>query len=55
MPVVVVEGATPSETRAELESLTRERAFELISLPYMVKPNEARNLGVGRDDERATS
>lgn len=46
VPVVVVEGATPPETRAELHSLARERPFELVSLPYMVKPNEARNIGV---------
>jgi glycosyltransferase involved in cell wall biosynthesis len=46
VPVVVVEGASPTETRAELASLARERPFELVSLPYMVKPNEARNIGV---------
>src|SRR5881409_1537679 len=46
--VVVVEGGTPGETRAELEALARERPFELVSLPYMVKPNEARNRGVAR-------
>src|ERR687892_2057106 len=46
--VVVVEGATPDETRSELERLSAERPFDLVSLPYMVKPNEARNLGVAR-------
>jgi GT2 family glycosyltransferase len=46
VPVFVVEGATPSETRSELRELARERAFELVSLPYMVKPNEARNIGI---------
>ena len=46
VPVVVVEGGTPEATRAELDALSRERPFRLISLPYMVKPNEARNLGV---------
>jgi GT2 family glycosyltransferase len=46
VPVVVVEGATPPATRSELQDLARERPFELVSLPYMVKPNEARNLGV---------
>ena len=46
--VVVVEGGTPAETRAELESLASVRSFDLVSLPYMVKPNEARNLGVAR-------
>lgn len=46
--VVVVEGATPPGTREELRSLARERPFELISLPYMVKPNEARNVGVAK-------
>lgn len=44
--VVVVEGGTPPETRAELTRLVAERPFDLISLPYMVKPNEARNRGV---------
>jgi GT2 family glycosyltransferase len=46
VPVVVVEGGTPEATRAELDALSRERPFRLVSLPYMVKPNEARNLGV---------
>jgi GT2 family glycosyltransferase len=46
VPVVVVEGGTPEETRAELRALAEERPFQLISLPYMVKPNEARNRGV---------
>jgi GT2 family glycosyltransferase len=46
VPVVVVEGATPPATRAELAALARERPFELVSLPYMVKPNEARNRAV---------
>lgn len=46
--VVVVEGGGPVETREELASLAQERPFELISLPYMVKPNEARNLGIAR-------
>ncbi len=48
VPVVVVEGATPPETREELQSLAGERSFELVSLPYMVKPNEARNIGVAK-------
>jgi glycosyltransferase involved in cell wall biosynthesis len=46
VPVVVVEGASPAATRAELAVLLRERPFELVSFPYMVKPNEARNIGV---------
>ena len=46
VPVVVVEGATPPATRAELASLAGERPFDLVSLPSMVKPNEARNMGV---------
>lgn len=46
--VVVVEGATPDETRAELRQLAAERPFDLVSIPYMVKPTEARNLGVAR-------
>ena len=48
VPVVVVEGGTPAATRQELEGLLRERPFDLVSLPFMVKPNEARNLGVAR-------
>lgn len=46
VPVVVVEGATPDDTRAALRALAEHRPFTLISLPYMVKPNEARNRGV---------
>jgi GT2 family glycosyltransferase len=46
--VVVVEGGTPDETRAELRRLATDRPFDLVSLPYMVKSNEARNLGVTR-------
>jgi GT2 family glycosyltransferase len=46
VPVVVVEGASPAATRSELALLARERSFRLVSLPYMVKPNEARNIGV---------
>lgn len=45
-PVVVVEGGTPAATLAELVALAEERPYQLISLPYMVKPNEARNRGV---------
>ncbi len=48
VPVVVVEGGTPDETRIELQALARERPFELVSLPYMVKPNEARNIGIAK-------
>ncbi len=33
-------------TRTELAALARERPFRLVSVPYMVKPNEARNRGV---------
>jgi GT2 family glycosyltransferase len=50
VPIVVVEGGTPDATRRELVALQGERPFELISLGYMVKPNEARNLGVARTD-----
>jgi GT2 family glycosyltransferase len=46
--VVVVEGGTPDATRAELRQLAAERPFDLVSLPYMMKPNEARNRGVAR-------
>ncbi len=46
VPVVVVEGATPEPLREELRVLGRERPFQLISLPYMVRPNEARNIGL---------
>jgi len=48
VPVVVVEGGSPPNVRAELEHLADDRPFELVSLPFMVKPNEARNIGVGR-------
>jgi len=46
VPVVVVEGASPERTRSALVALARERPFTLLSLPYMLKPNEARNRGV---------
>lgn len=46
VPVVVVEGATPELIRAELRQLAEQRPFKLISFPYMIKPNEARNIGV---------
>jgi glycosyltransferase involved in cell wall biosynthesis len=46
VPVVVVEGATPADTRAELHELARQRPFQLLFLPYMIKPNEARNRGI---------
>ena len=45
-PVLVVEGGTPAETRAKHEALRRHRPFRLVSLPYMLKPNESRNIGV---------
>jgi GT2 family glycosyltransferase len=45
VPVVVVEGGTPAATREELQALSRERPYTLVSLPYMLKPNEARNRG----------
>jgi GT2 family glycosyltransferase len=48
LPVVVVEGASPESVRDELRALRGERPFELVSLPYMVKPNEARNIGIQR-------
>ena len=46
VPVVVVEGASPEGTRSALVALARARPFTLLSLPYMLKPNEARNRGV---------
>ncbi|NRB19444.1 MAG: glycosyltransferase [Rhodobacteraceae bacterium] len=45
-PVIVVEGATPPDIRVELEDLQKRRPFTLVSLPYPVTPNEARNRGV---------
>jgi GT2 family glycosyltransferase len=46
VPVVAVEGATPEPIRAELRQLAEERPYKLVSLPYMIKPNEARNTGI---------
>jgi len=46
VPVIVVEGGTPEEVRAELRALAAQRPFRHISLPYMMKPNEARNIGL---------
>ena len=48
VPVVVVEGGSPDEIRAALRELAAERPFDLVSLPYMVTSNEARNLGIAR-------
>lgn len=45
-PVIVVEGATPDDIRAEMAEIARTRPFEHISLPYPVTPNVARNIGV---------
>ena len=45
IPVVVVEGATPAPVRRKLEQLRQQRPFEHVALPYMVTPNEARNIG----------
>lgn len=44
--MVVVDGGTPEHIRDEVKALQAERPFKLISFPYMVKPCEARNIGV---------
>lgn len=44
-PVIVVEGATPKDIRAEMAEIARERPFEHIALPYPLLPNTARNIG----------
>ncbi len=44
-PVVVVEGASPDNIVSDLKQLQKTRHFELISRPFMVTPNEARNIG----------
>ena len=43
--VIVVEGATPHDIRAEMADIARERPFEHIVLPYPLLPNAARNIG----------
>lgn len=45
VPVIVVEGASSPSLRQELAALKKQRDFEHISLPYLVTPNEARNIG----------
>ncbi|OOZ40609.1 hypothetical protein BOW53_07085 [Solemya pervernicosa gill symbiont] len=45
VPVIVVEGVTPTEIRAEIKALQSERPFKHIALSYPVTPNEARNIG----------
>ena len=44
-PVVVVEGASPDRIVSDLKRLQKVRHFELISRPFMVTPNESRNIG----------
>jgi len=43
--VIVVEGGSPDSVRKELKSLQSTRPFEWLDLPYMLLPNEARNIG----------
>jgi glycosyltransferase involved in cell wall biosynthesis len=46
VPVIVVEGSTPLTIRQRLRKLRDVRPFVLVSLDYMVTPNEARNIGM---------
>jgi len=48
VPVIVVEGGSPGRVRADLKALQAKRPFEVISRPYMITPNEARNIGARR-------
>ncbi len=48
VPVIVVEGGSPQSILMNLKKLQVTRPFEIISLPYMVLPQEARNLGFER-------
>ena len=47
-PVIVVEGATPSDIRDELNEIKAARPFEHIALPYPLLPNAARNIGAAK-------
>lgn len=48
--LVYVDGGSPLEIRAYLEKASREHRFSLIRTDYILTPNEARNLGVGKVD-----
>lgn len=48
VPVIVVEGRSPTHVRESLDAMRRERHFEWISLPWLITPQEARNIGFDR-------
>lgn len=45
VPIIVVEGGSSAFVKDEIAKLQKKRPFKHISLPYPVKPNEARNIG----------
>lgn len=48
VPVVVVEGGSPSWIRRRLHKLQKTRYFELVSFDHVIIPNEARNIGAAK-------
>lgn len=46
VPVIVVEGGSPRDVRGDLEELQNRRPFLWVRLPYLVSPQEARNIGL---------
>ena len=48
VPLIYVDGGSPSPVRRRLEALARERGFSIIRTEYYLSPNEARNLGLAK-------
>ena len=45
VPVVVVEGGSPDHVRLALQEMQKQRHFIWIKRPYLITPQEARNIG----------
>lgn len=43
--VIVVEGGSPEPVKESLKAIQSRRHFDWVSLPHLVLPNEARNIG----------
>ena len=48
--LVYVDGGSPPEIQAYLKKASEDHHFTLIRTDYILSPNEARNLGVGKVD-----
>lgn len=46
VPVVVVDGGFPKDVLQEIDALAPQRPFRHVSLPYLITPQEARNIGI---------